>query len=107
MAKVILKFKSTKTTELTFDRELTEEEIDAIEKGTFNPDEYDDYGDKESEDVHYNDFDNFELDFDQMEFGEGDDYEIIYSTQDMDDYKSYIKKEEDPEYIRPHGSSLF
>ena len=95
MPEVILKFKRTKIIELTFNRELTEEEIDKIEQGTLDPDEYD-YGSRRSSDVTHKDWDGYDTEFDKMEFGDcdNDTYDCIYSNSDIDSYRQYLKEQE-------------
>lgn len=119
MPEVIVKFKRTKIIELTFNRELTEEEIDKIEAGALDPDEYD-YGARRNSDVKHSDWEGYDTEFDEMEFGdwELDTYNCIYSNSDIDSYRQYLKEQEefkkeeeiiakDPDYIKPHGKPLF
>lgn len=124
MPEVIVKFKRTKIIELTFSRELTKEEIDKIEAGTFDPDDYQ-YEFQDHPDVTHKYWDGYETEFDEMEFGDcdndtygNDTYGCIYSNSDIDSYRQYLKEQEefeeeakilakDPDYIKPHGKPLF
>lgn len=119
MPEVIIKFKRTKIIELTFNRELTEEEIDKIEAGSFDPDDYQ-YEFQGHQDVTHKDWDGYDIEFDEMEFGDcdNDTYDCIYSNSDIDSYRQYLKEQElfeeeakilakDPDYIKPHGKPLF
>lgn len=107
MSAVTLRFIQKKVTQLTINRELTQKEIQELKDGKFDPECYEHKSDVTE---YYDYWESSEIELDEMEYGENNDYNMIVSIQDLNEYEEYLNKKklkQDPTYIEPHGKPLF